>query len=288
MMASAGEIQGSHQWQTAVFLIAVGWIVLSAARGWGRGLMRQLTGIVALIASGFLVLHYTHQMSEFLRPHVPELLLLPVAAVLIWILSFNSIVLLGRLLFKRTRDCESTPLRLIYGVGGGLIGLCYGLLFVWCVFVGLKVLGRIAANQVEIQRTKNESSEALILNLARLKNSVELGYGRTLLDLIDPFPRSFYRDIDQYSKVIEDPEAIRKLLDYPGFRRVWNNPRIVELARDPEIVADVQRGDIIGVFTNHKILALLDDPQIQSAFTQGDLEAALNYALTSRSNGERR
>jgi Colicin V production protein len=287
-MASIGDIQGSHQWQTAVFLIAGACILVSIARGWGKGLMRQLAGIVAFVAAGFLVLNYTGQMGEFLRPHIPALFLIPVGAVLIWILSFNSIVLIGHLLFKRTRECESPLLRVIYGVGGGIIGLCYGLLFVWCVFVGLKVVGRIAVNQVEIQRVKNESSGAFILNLAKLRNSMELGYGRALLDLIDPFPRSFYREIDEYSRVIEDPEAIRKLLDYPGFRRIWENPQIRELERDPEIVADMQRGDMVGVFTNRKVIALFNDPQIQWALTQGDLEAALNYALTSRGNGERR
>ena len=280
-MASIADIQGSQQWETAIFLIAAAWILVSAARGWGKGLMRQLVGIVALVAAGFLVLHYTGQMSEFLHPHIPALILVPVAAVLIWILSFNSIVLIGHLLFKRTKECESPLLRLIYGVGGGIIGLCYGLLFVWCVFIGLKVIGRIAANQVEIQRVKNERSEAFILNLAKLKNSIELGYGRALLDLVDPFPRSFYREIDQYSRVIEDPEALRKLLDYPGFRRMWESPQVAELERDPEIAADLRRGDIVAILTNRKVIALFDDPQIQSVFTQGDVEAALTYALTS-------
>jgi hypothetical protein len=280
-MASIADIQGSQQWQTAIFLITAAWILVSAARGWGKGLMRQLVGIVALVAAGFLVLHYTGQMSESLHLHIPALILVPVAAVLIWILSFNSIVLIGHLLFKRTKECESPLLRLIYGVGGGIIGLCYALLFVWCAFIGLKVIGRIAANQVEIQRVKNERSEAFILNLAKLKNSIELGYGRALLDLVDPFPRSFYREIDQYSRVIEDPEALRKLLDYPGFRRIWESPQVAELERDPEIDADLRRGDIVAILTNRKVIALFDDPQIQSVFTRGDMEAALTYALTS-------
>jgi Colicin V production protein len=281
-MVSVGDIQGSHQWQTAVFLIAAAWILVSVARGWGKGLMRQLAGIVGLIAAGWLVLHYTGQMSEFLRPHIPALFLVPLAAVLIWVLSFNSIVLIGHLLFKRTRDCESPLLRLIYGVGGGMIGLCSGLLFVWCVLIGLKVLGRIAENQIEIQREKNENSGRLTLNLEKLKNSVELGYGRGLLGSIDPLPRSFYRQLDQYSRVIADPQAIQKLAQYPGFRRIWKSPQVLEIERDPEIVAAAQCGDVLGVLTNRKVLGLLNDPQIQSVFNQGDLDAALNYALTSR------
>ena len=287
-MAGAGDIQGSHQWQTAVFVVAAVLLFVSAVRGWGKGLMRQLVGIVALFAAGYLVLCYSGLVGEFLRPHLPALLLLPAAALIIWVVSFNLIALIGRLLFKRTKDCQSNSLRLIYGVGGGIIGLGYGLLFVWCMLIALKVFGQIAENQVKMQRMKNESSGAFVLNLAKLKNSVELGSGRAALDSIDPLPSRFYRDLDQYSRVIEDPEAIQKLLEYPGFRRILESPQALEVERDPQIAADVKKGNIIGVFTNRKVIELLNDPHIQSAFTQGDLEAALNYALTSQGNKERR
>ena len=287
-MVGVGDIQGSHQWQTAVFVVAAVLLFVSAVRGWGKGLLRQLVGIVALFAAGYLVLCYSGLVGEFLRPHLPALLLLPAAALIIWVVSFNLIVLIGRLLFKRTKDCQSNSLRLIYGVGGGIIGLGYGLLFVWCMLIALKVFGQIAENQVKMQRMKNESSGAFVLNLAKLKNSVELGSGRAVLDSIDPLPSRFYRDLDQYSRVIEDPEAIQKLLEYPGFRRILESPQALEVERDPQIAADVKKGNIIGVFTNRKVIALLNDPHIQSAFTQGDLEAALNYALTSQGNKERR
>ena len=287
-MVGVGDIQGSHQWQTAVFVVAAVLLFVNAVRGWGKGLMRQLVGIVALFAAGYLVLCYSGLVGEFLRPHLPALLLLPAAALIIWVVSFNLIALIGRLLFKRTKDCQSNSLRLIYGVGGGIIGLGYGLLFVWCMLIALKVFGQIAENQVKMQRMKNESSGAFVLNLAKLKNSVELGSGRAALDSIDPLPSRFYRDLDQYSRVIEDPEAIQKLLEYPGFRRILESPQALEVERDPQIAADVKKGNIIGVFTNRKVIELLNDPHIQSAFTQGDLEAALNYALTSQGNKERR
>jgi uncharacterized membrane protein required for colicin V production len=287
-MVGVGDIQGSHQWQTAVFVVAAVLLLVSVVRGWGKGLMRQLVGIVALFAAGYLVLCYSGLVGEFLRPHLPALLLLPAAALIIWVVSFNLIALIGRLLFKRTKDCQSNSLRLIYGVGGGIIGLGYGLLFVWCMLIALKVFGQIAENQVKMQRMKNESSGAFVLNLAKLKNSVELGSGRAALDSIDPLPSRFYRDLDQYSRVIEDPEAIQKLLEYPGFRRILESPQALEVERDPQIAADVKKGNIIGVFTNRKVIELLNDPHIQSAFTQGDLEAALNYALTSQGNKERR
>jgi Colicin V production protein len=262
--------------------------LVNALRGWRQGLMRQASGIVALFAAGFLVLEYTGPMEEFLQPHVPVLILIPISALVIWVLSFNSIVLIGRLLFKRTKDCESSVSRLTYGLGGAAIGVGYGLLFVFGLLIGVKIIGRIAENQVEIQQTKNEDSGALILYLAKLKNSVELGYGRSLLESVDPFPNRFYRELDEYSRIIADPEAIQKLLAYPGLRWIWESPQILEIERDPEIVEDVRRGNILGVLTNRKVVALLNDPQLRRVFNQGDLDEALNYALTSHDNGTQR
>src|SRR5215471_11965850 len=122
-MVGVGDIQGSHQWQTAVFVVAAACLLVSVVRGWGKGLMRQLVGIVALFAAGYLVLCYSGLASEFLRPYLPAIFLLPTAAIIIWVFSFNLIVLIGRLLFRRTKDCQSTSLQLIYGIGGGMICL---------------------------------------------------------------------------------------------------------------------------------------------------------------------
>jgi uncharacterized membrane protein required for colicin V production len=275
---SVDPIEPSAQWQTAVFLIAGGCILVNAVRGWSQGLMRQVIGILAFFAAAFLVWQSTGRMEEFLRPHVPAWILIPVSAVVIWVVSFNSIVLVGRLLFKRTKDCESSLFRLFSGLGGAAIGLGYGLLFVFCSLMALRVVGRLAEDQVEIQQSKNENSGALILNLAKLKNSVEMGFGRKTLESVDPLPKGFYRVLDRYTLVITDPDTIRKTLEYPGFNRIWKSPQILEIEGDPQIMEDLKRGNILGVFTNPKIVALLENPQIRSLFTPGNLDAALNYA----------
>jgi Colicin V production protein len=275
-------MEASAHWQTCFFLLAAVCILLSAVRGWGQGLLRQVVTIVALFTSGLLVLRCTARMEEFLRPHVPGWLLLPVAVAVIWVVSFNSIVLLGRLLFKRTKDCEYPSFRFICGLGGAAIGFGYGCLFVICVLIGVKIVGRIAENQAEIEEARNESPSRPILNIAKLKRSVELGYGRSVIDSVDPLPRRFYRELDQYTWIAADPEAIQKLTEYPGSQRIWESPRFLELRNDPEIRADIQRGDVFGVLTNPKVVALLNDPQLRGAFIRGDLETVLKVASTSR------
>ena len=90
------------------------------------------------------------------------------------------------------------------------------------------------------------------------------------------------------SRLIANPRAIRKMLDYPGFRRVLQDPKIVDLQRDPEILADMQSGNLLGVFANRKVIALLNDSHLRQAFSPAELEAALDYAENSANDNENR
>jgi hypothetical protein len=285
-MGAPADIQGSPQWQTTFLLLAVLWLLFSTFRGWTNGLMRQLMGIVAFLVATFLVVHFTGDLAAYLHLEVTGIFQTPIAALLLWIISCNGVVLIGRVLFKRTRDQDSLPVRTIFGAGGALVGLIYGLFFIWCLLIGVRVIGRIAKNQIEMERDASQSSGELVMNLAKLKNSVELGIGRLVVDAVDPAPPAFYRELDRCSRLIGNPRVIQKMLDYPGFRRVLQDPKIADLRSDPEILADLQSGNVLGVFANRKVVALLNDSELRQAFSPSELEAALDYAGNTASDNE--
>ena len=285
-MGPASEIQGSPQWQGIVLLFSVLWILVSMLRGWTNGLMRQLTAIVALLITAFLVLHFTSNLAEYLHRDIPGVFQIPIAALLIWIISYNGILLVGRMLFKRTRDHCSLPVRIIYGAGGALIGFAYGLFLIWSLLIGVRVAGRIAQDQIEIQRADREPPGKFVLSLAKLKNSVELGIGRSVINAVDPAPPALYRELDKYSRLIGNPRAIRKMLDYPGFRNILQDPKIVDLQRDPELLAEIQSGNLLGVFSNRKVVALTDDPHLRQVCSLGEVKAALDYAGNTTNDEE--
>ncbi len=280
------EVKGEWTWQGAVLLCCALWVLISMLRGWTNGLMRQLTAVVAFIVAAFLVLHFTNKLAEFLHREVPQIFQIPIAALLIWIIFYNGILLFGRILFKRTRDQDSLPGRLIYGIGGALIGFAYGLFFIWSLLIGVRVMGRIAENQIEIEQARSEPLGKLMLSLAKLKNSVELGIGRSVINAVDPAPPAFYLELDRYSRLIGDPRAIRKMLEYPGFRGVLQDPKILDLQRDPEILADMQSGNLLAVFSNRKVLAVLNDPYLRQVFSLKELRAALDFAGNSTNDEE--
>ncbi len=275
-MVGSNYIDGSPQWQIAIFLIAGACIVVNALRGWSTGLMHQVIGIIALFAACYSVLTFTARMEEFLAPHLPAPILPAVSMVLIWIISFNAITLVGRLFFKRTRDYDSDLFRVIYGLGGALIGAACGFLIVLLFCATIRIVGRVATNQVEVQAARNQNSPTIALNLAKLNNSMELGPVGTLFRALDPIPRSWYRQLDQYSRISLDSESMQRLVESAAIRRISQNPRILDIERDPSIMEAVQRGDLLNLLTNPKVITLLGDPEIRRVLDQRDVSQGLD------------
>ncbi len=132
-----------------------------------------------------------------------------------------------------------------------------------------------------MQAVKNETSPKVALNLAKLKNSLELGWVGPVLSALDPIPDSWYHKLDQFSRISLDSGSIRRLSKSPMIRRISQNPRILDLQRDPAIMQAMRRGDLLGVFTNPKVIALLTDPEIREALNQVDIGTELISAPDS-------
>jgi hypothetical protein len=278
-MSSIGT-DGSEYWRNVFLALAAGWIFLSFLRGWAQGILRQLlaplaflgaTAVVVLIApagSGYI------QLSTQLPASVAALLL----AVALWLFAYNILVFVGRIVFKRTRDQDFAIIRLAFGVGGAAVAVVYALLQIWVVVIGIRILGRIAEDQLAVQSSRNSASSGLVVGLARLKNSLELGPGKGVLDQIDPIPPAFYLRMDQCSQLLGNPRAIGRLLESPALRSIWENPRIRALQADPEILEAVRRGDVLSLLCNPKVIALWTDPGIRAFWMGNEIQAACDYA----------
>src|ERR1043166_8192184 len=66
----------------------------------------------------------------------------------------------GTILFKRTAQQSSGMVRLVYGLRGALIGICFGAFVIWLVLIGIRSVGSIADAQVKA-RPKSANSSGL-------------------------------------------------------------------------------------------------------------------------------
>jgi hypothetical protein len=269
---------GSEYWRNVFFALAGGWILPSFFRGWTQGVLRQL--LVPLAAFGALVavILVTPTASGYLYQNTR----FPASALLlglaIWLLAYNLLVLVGGIIFKRTRDQDFAIVRLVFGVGGAAVAVVYAFLQIWVAAVGIRIFGRVAEDQIAVQSSRNAVSSGLVVGLARLKNSLELGSGKVVLDQLDPVPPEAYRRLDQCSQLLANPRAFGRLLESPALRGIWENPRIRALQSDPELLEAIRRGDFLSILSNPKVFALWTDPSIQALLSGDQIQAACDYA----------
>src|SRR5260370_19114418 len=190
-----------------------------------QGILRQLLAPLSVFGALVAVVFITPGASGFLYqtawlPASTSALLLGVA---IWLFAYNLLVFVGGIVFKRTRDQDFAILRLVFGVGGAAVAVVYALLQIWAIVIGIRILGRIAEDQIAVQSSRNAVSSGFVVELALLQNSLELGSGKAVLDQLDPVPSAAYRRLDQSCQLLANPRAIGRLLQFPALRGVWGN-----------------------------------------------------------------
>jgi hypothetical protein len=274
---------GSEYWRTLFLALAGAWVILSIFRGWTQGILRQLLVPLALAGALVAVVLIGPVASGYFRDNtrLPAPLSMLLVGAVIWFFVYNLLVFVGGIIFKRTRDQDVTLVRLFFGAGGAFVAIIYALLQIWLITVGIRVFGRIAEGQIAIQSSRAAAPHGFVVGLARLKNSLELGSGRAILDSVDPVPQDVYQRIGQGSRLLASPRAIGRLFEFPAFRSIWENPKIRALQTDPEILEGVRRGDFLSLVSNPKVIALWSDPNVRALLSGNQIQAALDYA-----NGE--
>jgi Colicin V production protein len=295
---------GSPLWQLVFLSFAIALLLFEILRGWRRGAARQFTRLGALFAAYFAGLFGAKFVAPLWRPFLklPDALLVILAGAVLALAFYVVINALGTVLFKRTRQHESALMRLLSGTGGAVLGLFFGLFFVWILVVGVRSLGAVANGEVREQSAspasaeeetihtvdirrhslgepRDDNSASLVTSLARLKNSLEMGTIGNAVKRTDIVPKKTYEVLGKVSRVVSNPETAQRFLSYVGAQELSENPKIMALRNDPEIQQMISQGRFVELLHNDKIIAAANDPEMVKRFKQFDLEQALDYAL---------
>jgi len=217
-----------------------------------------------------------------------------VGGAIVALVIYGLIASLGSILFKRTAQHGSAPVRLVYGLSGALTGVVFGLFFIWLILVGIRSVGSIADAQVQARprpdapppssradrslALENLDANSLTSFLARLKNSVELGSVGDLLKRTDVTPPAIYQTLKDAGTVCANPESARKFLSFPGAVELSEHPKIVALRNDPEIADLIRQGRILELLQHPRVLAAANDPTLVEKVKQFDIKKALEFA----------
>jgi hypothetical protein len=271
---------GSTGWQIAFVSFAIIVILFEVVRGWRLGLVRQLVRLLALLAAYGSALFAGRILVPLLRPlfHVPDLVISLVAGALLALLVYFLINAIGAVLFKRTAQQGPGVVRLLYGICGALLGIFFGLFSVWLVVVGIRSLGAIAGAKTQ-GRAEAAAAPAGLDSLAQLKHSIERGPLGDAVNAVDLVPAQTYQTLGKVGTVVSDPRSAERFLNCPGARELTENPRIVALRRDPEIMKLIEEGRYLELLQNRKLIEAMNDPALAAQVRRFNFQKALDYAL---------
>jgi hypothetical protein len=289
------ETSGSLAWQAVFISFAVVLILFEVIRGWRLGIMRQLMRILA-VAAGYASAYFGGELLvPLLRSwlQMPDIVISALGGAILAMAVYGIVSGLGTILFRRTAQQSSGAVRLVYGLGGALLGICLATFFVWLILTGVRTVGSIADAQVQARSkplsaqtsapgqtpsVANLDFDSVTKVLARLKNSVEMGPVGDVVKRTDAMPTGVYQTLSDAGTVLSDPAKAGRFLSFPGVQELSNNPKIVALRNDPEIAEMIAQGRFLELLRDPRVVDAMNDPALTEQVKRFDLKKALEHA----------
>ncbi len=287
---------GSTLWQTIFVSFALILIAFEIVRGWRLGLVRQLVRLLALAAAYGSGIFGGRLLLPVLRPflRMPDLMISILAGAVLALVVYAVISTLGAILFKRTGQQSAGLVRLVYGICGGVLGIFFGLFSVWLIVVAIRSTGAIASAEMRapvnnsarspgLPRPQTASAPnnppAMIQSLAKLKNSIEMGSLGETVKAVDVVPAQTYQTLGKVGTLASNPRSAERFLSFPGAKELTENPRIIALRDDPEIIELIQQQRYLELMQHPKLIAAMNDPALARQVKSFKFQEALDYAL---------
>lgn len=299
-------VTGSPLWQTIFFSFAALIMLLQILRGWHLGLPRQLVRLVALVAAYSAALWGGHLLGPMLRPmiKVPDFVISALGGAILAMIIYSLVNTAGAILFKRTDQQQTGPVRLAYGISGAALGVLFGLFFIWLLVVGIRSIGAVAEAEINASApdrvprfqehpmstrraaakriaTPVPDENYLTSTLARLKKSIELGPVGDAVKQTDVIPGGVYETLTKVGEIFSRGDRAERFLSYPGVAELENNPKLLALRADPQVQRMLQEGRLWELLQDDRLIEAANDPELAAAMKKFDLKKALDYAAKS-------
>ena len=286
---------GSSTWQAIFFSFALVLILFEVVRGWRLGLARQGVRLAALIAAYTAAILGGRLLLPVLRPllGVPDFFICVFGGAILALLVYAVINGIGAVLFKRTGQQSVGIVRVLYGTCGAALGVFFGLFSVWLAVVAIRSLGAIAGAEMHTQAVPPHPSAsltnlapspratppAMVLSLAKLKNSIELGSLGEAVKTVDVVPTQTYQTLGKVGLLVSNPQSVERFLSFPGAKELAENPKVVALRDDPEIFDLIKQERFLELLQNPKLIGAMNDRALAAQLRGFNFQKALDYAL---------
>lgn len=279
-------------WTLAFFAAAAVLVLFKAWRGWKLGAVRQVTGLIALVAAALCGLFGGTLLAPLLRSvwPGPDRVLAVAGGLVLSLTVWLVITLVSALVFKKTEHQSVGLVRFGFGLVGALVGAGYGLILVWLLILAARLLGTVAETQLAVEKNPRVRSAAaatpapagpVIGGLAHLKQALEHGTVGAVVEQIDPLPGTVYSTLGKLGRTVADPRSMERFAQYPGVRPLLQQPKLAALFHDASIAKAAGSRDYLALLSHPRVVAAANDPELAAMLRRVDLEKALDFALAA-------
>ncbi|MBI5393693.1 MAG: CvpA family protein [Verrucomicrobia bacterium] len=273
----------------SVSIIAGLLIVWQVMAGFARGGIRAVANLAGVLGALLLSPAFSAPFQPLIFNYVTQnpfwerSLAIMLAAVCIWLVCF----VLGRLVHRSVGGSQEGfwTFGLNKKIGlfiGFLEGMVLAFVFLWLVYI----LGSASWLFLPVAQGKGRAAPPEGTLASFLVNAKEdlahspVGGAITALDeQLGVVPSKVYQAAALINALADQPDARKRLAEYPGFQRLLRVKSILEAASDPELnklAADGQR-PVSYIVLHRKTLALWRDKEAREALAEFDYADALKF-----------
>ncbi len=286
---------GSGEGAARLVLLLVALLILLANiwSGWRSGPVRMVCTIVALACAYVAGFSFGNLALPILRPWIglPDFVLIFAGGALVGLIVYIAITVLSSVIFKKTKHQSSGVVRMAYGLSGGVLGAVFGLIVLWGLAMAMNLLGTVAQSRLEVgdKLTGTTGADGRVIPppevprivqwVASVKKVLNTEGPRQVIETVDVVPAEVHETFGNLAKVVADPDAVNRFLQYPGAAEIIQHPTIRELQSDPEIAEEASSGRYFALLRNPKLIDAMNDPGLSELLKKFDLQNAMDYAL---------
>ncbi len=279
--------KGTETGQLLFFAAAALIVAWHAWRGWRKGVVRQIIGVVAIILA-WLAGYFGGPFTVlFLRPlGLPDQLLVVLGGVLLGAVVYVTISVLAAVVFKNTAQQGVGVIRWGYGGLGALVGAAAGLFQVWLLLLVLRLFGTVAQTGLDAAKhaptRRQPPANPLVRGVAGIKASMDRGLTGAVTDHLDPVPDQLYRTLNKLGRTVASDRSISRFFSYPGVKPLAQHPKMLALKKDPSISRAALERNYLALLRNEHVVAAANDPEMARLVRSLDFEKALDFALQEK------
>ena len=264
-------------------------VAILTMQGWRQGVGRQATTLLAIASAYAAAYFFAGALAPyftFLRYPAPITMILAGAAA--GLAAMIIITVLGRFLFKRTADQASSAGRWTYGTLGAVLGLIFGGVLFMVATEVIRLTGALLQTNVQLARraepaqpANGANSNPMLSGIANLSTALNEGGSGDFFRKVDPVPPSVFITIGKLGRMLARPDAANRFLTYPGIAELAQDPKILALRNDPEVMQLLASQSYFRLIRHEKIVNVANDPELGAKLRKTDFNLALDHALSA-------